>query len=470
ECGIIAVRMQPLPPDTDSTFVQPAETPATWRTAFRLLTLRSVEPSPHALSGRIASIVWLALLALGLWIGLGWISVEAEAQFYPYSLPALSFCVLAMLVVAATMVKGSRSPIELPRVCRLLAILLPVLILADFAITLWVPEQWIVVARVGLGLYALVYCARGLHALTGDRQPVAALGGLVVVLICLWLASALYIYPVMWIPEHESNYDVDLDADRNISEELLFGQPARIDASAARIERPLGEAPVGFFVGFAGYGEQKVFAEEIKFAAEIFEKRYDTSERTLLLLNDQRDREVQPLATVSGLRYALKAVASKMRIEQDVLFLVLSSHGSDDPLLSVSNGTLPLRDLTGSLLTEALRESGIKWRVIVISACHSGAFIESLRNPYTIVITAAAPERTSFGCSDDRDLTYFGEALFRDSLPQASSLREAFNAASQLVDKREREEGFKPSRPQAFFGQRIEQKLVSMTRVPARAH
>ena len=81
---------------------------------------------------------------------------------------------------------------------------------------------------------------------------------------------------------------------------------------------------------------------------------------------------------------------------------------------------LPLRDLTGEALADALRASGIKWRVIVISACHSGAFIESLKDPYTMVITAAAPDRTSFGCSDDRDLTYFGEAFFRDSLPQAA--------------------------------------------------
>ncbi len=61
----------------------------------------------------------------------------------------------------------------------------------------------------------------------------------------------------------------------------------------------------------------------------------------------------------------------------------------------MTNGSLPLRDLTGETLAEALRESGIKWRVIVISACHAGAFIEPLQDENTIVITAARADRSS---------------------------------------------------------------------------
>jgi hypothetical protein len=282
--------------------------------------------------------------------------------------------------------------------------------------------------------------------------------------IFLWTAGELYVYPAVWTSQDPEEYAEDFETDTDAGEALLFEQPARIDASVSRIERATGDEPAGFFVGFAGFGDQRVFAEEIKFAAQKFSDRYHTADRTLLLINDRRDRDAQPLATVSGLRYALKALASKMRLDQDVLFLALSSHGSDDPLLSVENGMLPLRDLTGDVLAEALRASGIKWRVIVISACHAGAFIEPLRDPYTIVITAASPDRTSFGCSDDRDLTYFGEAFFRDSFPQASSLREAFDAATKLVTEREAKEGFDASNPQAFFGEQIEPHVALMLR------
>jgi hypothetical protein len=100
--------------------------------------------------------------------------------------------------------------------------------------------------------------------------------------------------------------------------------------------------------------------------------------------------------------------------------------------------------------------------VIIISACYAGGFVEPLRDPQTIVITAAAADRTSFGCSTDRDLTYFGEAFYRDALPAASSLREAFENAKAAIAARERLEHVTASNPQAYFGKQVEAKLGSM--------
>src|SRR5262249_33929997 len=150
-------------------------------------------------------------------------------------------------------------------------------------------------------------------------------------------------------------------------------------------------------------------------------------------LNDERDTSSAPLATLSTLRYTLRGIASKMVLDDDILFLALSSHGSHDWELSVSNGRLPLADLGPEDLGAALAFAGIKWRVIVISACYAGGFIDSLKDPRTIVLAAAARDRTSFGCSNDRDLTYFGEAFYRDALPGASSMRDAFTTAMRIV-------------------------------------
>lgn len=448
----------------------PEATLSPWRTVFRLFTLRLVEHTARpdsALSGRVSLIVLLALAALAIWVGLSWFYFLPDPHFYLYSAPALSWYVLAALTVALAMTQRAYPQIRFSQVCLLLAMLLPVLLLADFAIVKLVPERWIALVHVFLGLYALAYCSRGLRALTGRPQPMAVLGGFAVAVLFVWVAKTLYVYPAVWTSGDPQQYAEELAAADDESEALLFQQPLLISESAARIKPATGDAPAGFFVGFAGYGEQRVFAEEIKFAARQFADRYDTAGRTLLLINDRRDHQTRPLATVSGLSYALKEVASKMRLDEDVLFLALSSHGSEDPVLSVENGELPLHDLTGDALAEALTASGIKWRVIVISACHAGAFIEPLRDPYTVVITAASPDRTSFGCSDDRDLTYFGEAFFRDSLPQAASLREAFDTATRLVSEREAKEDFEASNPQAFFGEQIEPRIASMLRARA---
>jgi hypothetical protein len=145
--------------------------------------------------------------------------------------------------------------------------------------------------------------------------------------------------------------------------------------------------------------------------------------------------------------------------DRDILFLALSSHGSPDPLLAVSNAGLPLAQVSAEDLESALHDSGIKRRIIVISACYAGGFVPSLENPDTIVIAAAAPDRTSFGCSDDRDLTYFGEAFYRDALPGATSLEDAFARAKSAIAVREKKENEVPSDPQAFFGSDLQAVL-----------
>ena len=244
-------------------------------------------------------------------------------------------------------------------------------------------------------------------------------------------------------------------------EPLLMTQPARIEAAVASMAPRSGDTSL-FMVGFAGVGRQKVFAGEIGLAAKVIGDRYGTAQRTLLLVNDQRDLESHPLASVTGLKLALADIGKRMDRERDALILFISSHGSQEPAISVSNGMLPLNDLTGKDLKAALEEARIRWRVIIISACHAGAFIPYLNDDHTIVITAAAPDRTSFGCSNDRDLTYFGEAFIRDALPASPTLRAAFEQARASIAVREKVEGQTPSMPTAFFGAAMEEKLQAL--------
>jgi hypothetical protein len=237
-----------------------------------------------------------------------------------------------------------------------------------------------------------------------------------------------------------------------------MSQPARIDAAVAAMPPRAGEISA-YMVGFAGVGEQKVFAGEISLAAKVIGDRFGTQERTLLLVNDQRDLDSRPLASVTGLKLALADIGRRMDRARDVLILVISSHGSQEPAISVSNGGIPLNELTGEDLKQALDQAGIRWRVVIISACHAGAFIPYLGDERSIVITAAAADRTSFGCSNDRDLTNFGEAFIRDALPDSTSIRTAFEKARASIAARERAENLTPSVPTAYFGAAIEKKL-----------
>ena len=232
-----------------------------------------------------------------------------------------------------------------------------------------------------------------------------------------------------------------------------------IDAQIARFPAQAGSGPHVYFLGFAGHGDQRVFAEEIKLAARNVGNMYGSAQRSVLLLNDRRDLTTYPLASESSLRYALNALSRVMNRDEDLLFLALSSHGSRGATIEVSNEGIEPQTLGAVTLADLLAESGIRWKVIAVSACFSGAFIEPLADNHTIVITAASKYRTSFGCSDQRDLTYFGEAFYRDSLPGSTQLRAAFETAKQEIRRREKEEGVRASQPQGYFGPLMEEKL-----------
>jgi len=335
--------------------------------------------------------------------------------------------------------------------------LVPVILLVVSAGAMFLSPDWIIYTRLLVGVYGPLFLLQGLRALTDRPQRLAAAVAALALVGFLWASDVLNAIPDVWTPA-QTAAETDTESSPD-AESLLFDQAERIDAALAGMHRGPGAGAEGFFLGFAGDGEQKEFAEEIALAARVLGERYRFDDRHLALINDERDLETAPLATVAGLRYALRGIAARMHLDRDVLFLAISSHGSRDASIAVVNHDLPLDDLTAEDLADALEDAGIEWRVIVVSACYAGAFIPPLRGPKTIVIAAAAADRTSFGCSTDRDLTYFGEAFYRDALPEAASLREAFDKAKSAIAAREQREGIEPSQPQADFGATLEQKL-----------
>jgi hypothetical protein len=255
----------------------------------------------------------------------------------------------------------------------------------------------------------------------------------------------------------------DSPAARVIPPELVVRQPAMIDAQVREIAAHSPAGPQAYFLGFAGVGEERVFAQEIDLAARRLAERFGLAERSLRLVNDQRDLEAYPLASVAALRYALQALGRVMD-DDDVLFLALSSHGWKDATVTISNAGMRPDALGAKELAQMLEQAGIRWRVIVVSACYAGSFIKPLADERSIVIAAAAKNRPSFGCGADSELTYFGEAFYRDALPAAPTLRAAFEAARGEITAREKREGERPSRPQAYFGAAMEAKLEALRR------
>jgi hypothetical protein len=143
-----------------------------------------------------------------------------------------------------------------------------------------------------------------------------------------------------------------------------------------------------------------------------------------------------------------------MNPNRDTLFLFLSSHGIEGQL-AVDMPGLALRSLTPHHVKAMLDRAGIRRRIIVISSCHSGSFIPTLADPNTLVIAAARADRSSFGCEDKRQWTYFGDAYFNRALRQETSFRRAFERARKLVALWEAQKRLTPSLPQMAGGESL---------------
>ena len=214
------------------------------------------------------------------------------------------------------------------------------------------------------------------------------------------------------------------------------------------------DAPKVGVVSFGLFGVQGVFKSEATGAAQVVAGRFATGPIDVKF-NSRKGGS----ATIEGLAWSLQDAAKGLDAERDVLFLILTSHGSPDGLV-IRAGRLT-QMLTPSQLADILATTGVRHKVVIISACYSGVFIPRLATPDVLVITAADADHPSFGCEDKARWTYFGDAFFNVALRKAASLKDAFLDARSLVRKRELREHFEPSNPQMAGGANVPSFLLA---------
>lgn len=272
-----------------------------------------------------------------------------------------------------------------------------------------------------------------------------------------------------WYHDYSGETEHVVQAPIDDYEKVFFSQDSLLQRQLDNIPPGVPKQIEFFYLGFGGYAGQGVFKKEVQYIDRMFDALYSPHKRGVLLINHRDTYEAYPLAIEHNLRQALRGIAAKMNRDEDILFLYLTSHGSPDHELSVDFGPFLLNDLTPAALRQALDASGIHWKVVIISACYSGGFIEPLQDPYTLIATASDAENQSFGCANDNDFTYFGEALFRDQLAKGVPLLQALPLARTAIGQREKREDKAPSNPQLWMGEPIKDYLQRLETLPARA-
>ncbi len=297
------------------------------------------------------------------------------------------------------------------------------------------------------------------------RVPAAML-----LLVMIWMIPVAYFAEgsTFWYAAVNDTVD-EYAAFRNLDvEHLYYRQPELLGTHLQSLQAQRSGSEDLYFVGFAGYALQNIFRNEILFARTLFDERFGTQGRSLALVNNLETRDTLPLATSVNLQRALLHIGTVMDPDEDMLVLFLTSHG-DRAELSVNFWPMGLNDMTPVMLKQYLDDAGIKWRVIMVSACYSGSFMEVLRDDYTAIMTASSADRTSFGCDDRRELTYFGEALLKNQLQTQFSIAAAFSNTAEAIKRREKLERLDPSHPQIYIGAAVQEKLQRLESSLSRA-
>ncbi len=397
-----------------------------------------------------------AILALGSNVLFSWLSADSGSVFNEQGL--VSYLIWPMIILLSGIILarrvGNQTIMFIPAVLWLVADMLSALlqsVVQFLGSHGWLP-QWSYALLPVLFLLLFLWQTLALLWIFSRRlrtpwweRLIVLLGA--VALLTIWQRN---------VADQPIFKQVPIES--TLEEAAFYEQPQLLQQALTSIDPSLSGKTDWYFMGVAGFAGQDVFRSEINKARELFDVRFGTSGHSLALINNTYSWMDEPIATKTSIAQGLKQIGQQMSADEDVLFLTLSSHGDQD-VIQLYNPPLAMDNLEAAWLREALDSAGIRWRVIVVSACYSGSFIDELASPTTVIITASAADRASFGCTNSAEMTYFGQAFFAESLRENTSFAAAFKDASIRVTERERLMGFESSMPQMVIGSLMETAL-----------
>jgi hypothetical protein len=216
-----------------------------------------------------------------------------------------------------------------------------------------------------------------------------------------------------------------------------------------------------YFVAIAA-SESDALRSDVLSAQEVMDERWATDGRSVALVNHRASLLEQPMASVTNLREALAEIAQVIDADEDVVMLYLAGNGAPGGAVDVALPPFDLVPLTPAGVRRLLDDAGIRWRIVVVTACYSGAWLEALVDDSTLVLTATAGGGAGAGCAVSEGGTAFGSALFGAGLTEADTVEGAFAAAKRSIG--EHAQGDAASLPQMAVGQGMAGKLRELER------
>lgn len=290
------------------------------------------------------------------------------------------------------------------------------------------------------------------------RKGVSRIGGMVAAALLAAASSSAQTPPeqppphrLQWPDATTWNFPQGPEFQRGRSARYLREQQRRLDAALAGLQ-PQRPGTIDAYVIAIALDSDPVFSREAREAGNVLARRYDAAGRMITLAGpDGAGGTALPHGSITALSHALARVAELADPAEDVLVLYATSHGFDQGL-AYHDGDQGYGVLSPAYLRDVLGELRLDRRVLLLSACYSGVFVPLLATHDTAIVTAAARDRTSFGCAAENDWTYFGDALVNRALRQPQPLALAAAQARDTIGNWEAAQRLTPSNPQVQIG------------------
>ncbi|QFT78081.1 C13 family peptidase [Erythrobacter sp. THAF29] len=244
---------------------------------------------------------------------------------------------------------------------------------------------------------------------------------------------------------------------RGVPAKDMLEQQRRLDKALGALQ-PQRPGTVDAYVLTVALDSDPVFAREAREAERVLSRRYGAEGRSLVLAGPDGKRDDLPKGSIRSFLIGLARIAEVMDAEEDVLVLYTTSHGAKVGLVN-HYGDTGYGIFSPTRLKETLEDLGIERRLLIISACYSGVFVEPLKSPDTAILTAASAERNSFGCVAENDWTFYGDALINNALRKPQSLADAADEATLKIAGWETDRRLLASLPQTAIGADVDEWL-----------
>jgi len=221
---------------------------------------------------------------------------------------------------------------------------------------------------------------------------------------------------------------------------------------ALRALQPQRAGTVDAYVISIALDSDPVFGREARVAGDVLQRRYDARGRTIVLAgSDGGAPSALPRGTPTTMAMALARIAELMDGNEDAVILYTTGHGVPVGLY-YNDGDSGYGAISPNRMAAMLDGLGLRNRLLILSACYSGVFVPRLQSESSAIVTAAAHDRSSFGCLAENDWTFFGDAMINHALRKPQPLAAAFAEANGLISAWEAQFPVRPSAPQVSIG------------------